>query len=135
MTCQGKVGRCDRSPQRLKYLVSGDRRMLLLPADCRRMTLMIPIYQMCTGGNGKLSERCVYACENEGRLLDSINGFHTSLRYETPYCEHMSVLELDALWRLFLESTRFKIHTGCGDRPFMLYIIFCNSLNFNTKCL
>ncbi len=70
--------------------------MLLLPADCRRMTLMIPIYQMCTGGNGKLSE-CMRENMREGYALDGINGFHTSLRYETPYCEHMSVLELDAL--------------------------------------
>ncbi len=40
---------------------------------------------------------CMRVSMREGYVLDGINGFHTSLRYETPYCEHMSVLELDAL--------------------------------------
>ncbi len=39
----------------------------------------------------------MHARMREGYVLDSINGFHNSLRYETPYCENMSVLELDAL--------------------------------------
>lgn len=46
------------------------------------------------------SGACMRVSMREGYVLDCINGFHTSLRNETSYCEHMSVLQLDALENL-----------------------------------
>jgi len=51
------------------------------------MTVMIPIYQICTGGTGKLSEWFVYACGCEGRFLRHKK---QEVEHLNPYFSHAS---------------------------------------------
>lgn len=57
---------------------------------------------------------CMRVSMREGYVLDCINGFHTSLRNETSYCEHMSVLQLDAL-KASSSKALASEYTGCGS--------------------